>query len=70
MTSGSSIYNSELISCLCKLESGTWILDSGASDHMSYDSAALDDLQALRQPLSVTLPNGYKVLVHQYGSYT
>jgi len=34
---------------------------------MSYDSRALDDLQAFKQPLSVTLPNGYKILVHQYG---
>jgi len=67
VTSGSSFWHSQFISCLCKLENGTWILDSGASDHMSYDPAALDDLQAFKQPLSVTLPNGYKVLVHQYG---
>jgi len=67
VTSGSSVYNPGLFSCLCKLERGTWILDFGASDDMSYDLEALDYLQFLKQPLSVTLPNGYKVLVNQYG---
>ena len=64
---GSSIYDSQFLSCLSQLENGVWILDSGASDHMSYDHEALVDLQFFKQPLSVTLPNGYKVLVHQYG---
>ena len=67
VTSGSSVYDSKFFSCLCTLESGTWILDSGTSDHMSYDLEALDDLQFFKHPISVTLPNGYKVLVHQYG---
>jgi len=63
----SGAYDSKFFSCLCKLKSSTWISDSGASDHMSYDFEALDDLQFFKQPRSVTLPNGYKVLVHQYG---
>jgi len=66
VTSAANVYNSRLFSCLCKLKSSTCILNSGASDHMSYDLEALDDLQFLRQPLSVTLPNGHKVLVKQY----
>jgi len=41
VTSAPSIYNPKLFSCLCKLESGSWTLDSGASDHMSYDLEAL-----------------------------
>ena len=41
----------------------TWILDSGVSDHMSFDVSGLHDLQLLDNPVSVSLPNGYKVQV-------
>ena len=50
VTSGSNIYNLSSFSRLCKLDSGVWILDSGASDHMSYDQEALVDIQVLKQP--------------------
>jgi len=33
---------------------------------MSYDLEALDGLLFLKQPLSITLPNGHKALVNQY----
>ena len=61
VTAATSLYDSKVISCLCKLESGSWILDSGASDHMSFDLNALHDLRPLEQPVSVTLPNGYNL---------
>jgi len=34
---------------------------------MSFDLEALDDLQFFEQPVSMTLPNGHKVLVNQHG---
>jgi len=37
-----------------------WIIDSGASDHMSYDAKFLHDLRLF---ISVSLPNGQKVQV-------
>ena len=66
----SSIMNSHVsntICCSCKLESGSWILDLGASDHMSSDANVLHDLQLLDRPVLVSLPNGHKVLVTHSG---
>jgi len=60
-------YTSNAICCVCTLESGTWILDSGASDHMSHDASLLHDLQLLACPVLVSLPNGYKVKVTHSG---
>ena len=60
-------YTSNVIYCTCKLKNGTWILDSGASDHMSFDASALHDLQTLNSPVLVSLPNGYKVQVTHCG---
>jgi len=62
-----TIYNSNAISCLCKLKIGSWILDSGASDHMSFDSSVLHNLKLLENPVLVSLPNGYKVQVTHHG---
>ena len=54
-------YNFNAVCCTCKLGNDVWIIDSGASDHMSFDSKALYDLKPLTKSISVSLPNGYKV---------
>ena len=45
----------------------TWILDSGASDHMCSDKTFLRDLSTLSGPVMVSLPNGSHVQVTQQG---
>ena len=46
---------------------GTWILDSGAREHMSSDSASLHDVSLLDCPLMINLPDGTKVKVTHKG---
>ncbi|XP_070036356.1 uncharacterized protein [Nicotiana tomentosiformis] len=46
----------------------TWILDSGASNHMTFNKISLVDIRILPYPLLVTLPNGYRVKVTKIGS--
>jgi len=62
-----TVYNANAICSLCKLENGSRILDFGASDHMSFDVAALHDLRLLDSPMLVSLPNGDKVQVTLFG---
>jgi len=52
----------------CTFDSRLWILDTGASDHMSSKSTFLHDLRPLTYPMMVNLPNGTKVQVTQSGS--
>jgi len=61
------VYNSNVVCYSCKLDSDCWVLDSGASDHMSFDSKTLHDLCLLAKPILVSLPNGYKVQVTHNG---
>lgn len=57
------------LSCNCfKNKSDSWILDSGASNHMTFNISLLHDTTFLPYPLLVALPNGYKVKVTQVGS--
>lgn len=52
--------------CTCLssvLTSETWILDSGASDHMTFNKSLLTNITTLFVPYLITLPNGYKVKV-------
>ncbi|OIT08554.1 hypothetical protein A4A49_62878, partial [Nicotiana attenuata] len=45
----------------------SWILDSGASKHMTFDKSILFDIMPLSQPLTVNLPNSYKIKVTHAG---
>ena len=57
------------LSCRCphnKIDS--WILDSGASNHMTSNITLLTNIAYLPCPLLITLPNGYKVKVVKIGS--
>ena len=56
------------MSCRCeKLTAGSWIIDSGASHHMTYTKHNLTNLKSLPYPFLITLPNGYKVKVTEFG---
>lgn len=45
----------------------SWILDSDASEHMTFDKSILFDIIVLTQPLTVNLPNSYKIRVTHAG---
>ncbi|OIT07573.1 hypothetical protein A4A49_63050, partial [Nicotiana attenuata] len=56
-------------SCRCfNAKADLWILDSGASHHMTFDKSQLHNIVNLPYPLLVKLPNGYKVRVSEIGS--
>ncbi|KAF7837576.1 uncharacterized protein G2W53_006058 [Senna tora] len=46
---------------------GTWIVDTGASSHMSYDRSLLVDVKVLKQSINVHLPDGKTVIVKEAG---
>ncbi|XP_019238625.1 PREDICTED: uncharacterized protein LOC109218705 [Nicotiana attenuata] len=54
---------------LTKINSITWIIDSGASDHITSNKSLLFNITPLAIPYLVTLPNGYKVKVTSTGSF-
>ena len=37
---------------------GSWIIDTGASDHMTFDPTLFSHTKTLPHPISVTLPDG------------
>ncbi|XP_075074863.1 uncharacterized protein LOC142162413 [Nicotiana tabacum] len=51
-----------------QLNVDTWILDSGATNHMTLHKHFLHNLQPLTRPYLITLPNGYRVNVVSIGS--
>ncbi|XP_070005316.1 uncharacterized protein [Nicotiana sylvestris] len=55
-------------SCKC-FESKTdlWIIDSGASNHMTFNKHALTNITRLPYHLLISLPNGYRVKVLEFG---
>ncbi|XP_075108848.1 uncharacterized protein LOC107790769 [Nicotiana tabacum] len=57
------------LSCECfKNKSDSWIIDSGASNNMTFNRSLLTNIINLPNPLIVILPNGYKVKVTEIGS--
>ncbi|XP_019224674.1 PREDICTED: uncharacterized protein LOC109206313 [Nicotiana attenuata] len=60
-----------LLACnFSRVEDSTWIIDSGATHHMTPNSSFLTDIKPLVLPYLVTLPNGYKVKVICTGTLT
>ena len=46
----------------------TWIIDTGASDHMCHNANLFTETHILPQAYHITLPNGHVVHVHKVGS--
>ncbi|XP_075102696.1 uncharacterized protein LOC142177534 [Nicotiana tabacum] len=53
----------EDLACLIQINNESWILDSGATEHMSFNKDFFTDLKTLAKPLMVKLSNSYKVQV-------
>nr|XP_016501743.1 PREDICTED: uncharacterized protein LOC107820051 [Nicotiana tabacum] len=47
-----------------------WIIDSGASEHMSFDLTIMTNVTLLAKPINVTLPNSQRVRVTHAGQVT
>ncbi|KAH0650934.1 hypothetical protein KY284_030846 [Solanum tuberosum] len=49
-------------SCKCfESSANLWIIDSGASNHITFNRTSLINIRTLPFPILVSLPNGYKV---------
>ncbi|XP_019227759.1 PREDICTED: uncharacterized protein LOC109209046 [Nicotiana attenuata] len=53
--------------CLAVFNTNTWIIDSGASEHMCFDSKSFLELCPLPTPLHISLPNSFQLFVTQIG---
>ncbi|XP_019238891.1 PREDICTED: uncharacterized protein LOC109218949 [Nicotiana attenuata] len=47
--------------CLIQINCESWILDSGATEHMTFNKDFFTNFKALPKPLMVKLPNSYRV---------
>lgn len=54
--------------CFVHTDRDSWILDSGASENLSYHKDYLSDFKPLLKPKVVNLPNSQEVTVTHYGS--
>lgn len=54
--------------CLLKIDKCSWILDSGASEHITTDRSFFTNINPFTEPITVTLPNSHKVRVTHTGS--
>lgn len=48
--------------------SQTWIIDSGASEHMCYEPTSFLNLVPLPAPVTINLPNSYRIKVTHTGN--
>ncbi|XP_060211841.1 uncharacterized protein LOC132639411 [Lycium barbarum] len=55
-------------SCLSIHDSKTWIIDSGASEHMCFDSSSFSSLIAFPVSVKISLPNSFRINVTHTGS--
>ena len=54
---------------LTKSDKGSvWIVDSGASDHVTYDVSLLHNIKKLSMPSFITMPNGKQASITHSGS--
>lgn len=53
---------------LSNTSSNTWLIDTGATDHMCCNYEILSDLTTLLVPIHIALPNGTSILVTHIGS--
>ncbi|XP_075080229.1 uncharacterized protein LOC142165756 [Nicotiana tabacum] len=58
----------EDLACLIQINDESWTLDSGATEHMSFNKDFFTDLKTLAKPLMVKLPNSYRVQVTHSGT--
>ncbi|XP_074293809.1 uncharacterized protein LOC141620974 [Silene latifolia] len=55
------------ITTACKIDNSDWIVDSGASDHMTAHKSYFSSLKLLSKPIIVGLPDGTTKLVRYSG---
>ncbi|KAK9741428.1 hypothetical protein RND81_03G105000 [Saponaria officinalis] len=46
----------------------SWILDTGASDHMCYNNNMFSDIRTIPQPYVISLPNGHSITINNVGT--
>ncbi|KAL0458745.1 UNVERIFIED_CONTAM: Copia protein, partial [Sesamum latifolium] len=61
-----TIFNTKLAS----LNNGTWIVDTGATNHLCGDVSLFHSLQTLKTPININLPDNSTVLAKQSGNIT
>ncbi|XP_057540583.1 uncharacterized protein LOC130818430 [Amaranthus tricolor] len=63
------VSSGDCVGCCCwSATDCTWIIDTGASDHMCHNEKLFIQTQILPKAHHVTLPNGHVVNVHKVGS--
>lgn len=67
---GISAFFTAYTSYLIRFQSSTWIIDTEASHHMTFDKTLFHNFRLLPSPISVTLPNSYKVKVKYRRCYS
>lgn len=47
---------------------GSWIIDTGASDHMCFQLHLMQNLTKLVQPVILSMPTGHTIVVSHIGN--